>query len=296
MYSSNLLFFFLIIMSPIISLSSSDWIISWLGMEIGMFSIIPLLLFKSTSNEPAMKYFLIQSLASALILISGIFLITIKYDLFFMLLFVLGMSMKLGFFPGHFWVISIVENLSWTSCMMMLGPLKIAPFGFLSMFSDNMFLIGFAMASVFVGSLLGMNQLNVRAMLGASSISHSGWMIFSMCYGYLWMYMFVYMLLLMFLFMSLSIMDNLSTSVCLISMSGLPPFVMFLVKMKVIYYIIFNLEYLYLMFLVVSSIISLFFYLKFFYFFSFKWKINQTFTYYTFVILNIIGVFMMLYL
>nr|QLY89850.1 NADH dehydrogenase subunit 2 [Gyraulus laevis] len=265
MFSSNLLFIFLVILSPVISLSSSDWVISWMGMEIGMFSVIPLLLSKSSSNEPVMKYFLIQSLGSALILISGISLVYHMYEYLYIVLFTLGMSMKLGFFPGHFWVVSIIENLSWFSCMLILGPLKIAPFGIMSMFSDKSFLVMFALFTIFIGAILGFNQSNVRGMLAASSITHSGWMILAMSFGFLWLYMLTYMIVLLYTLMSLNSHEFQTTSVCLLSMSGLPPFILFLVKMKVFYYLVSNLEYLLFTILIVSSVISLFYYLKFFY-------------------------------
>nr|QLY89838.1 NADH dehydrogenase subunit 2 [Bathyomphalus contortus] len=266
MNSSYLMFLFMVLISPLIGLSSSDWVISWLGMEVGMFGLIPLLMLKSGSKEPVMKYFLIQSLSSALILIAGILLFSHIFN--FSLLFILGMSMKLGFFPGHFWVISVIENLSWFSNMMVLGPVKIAPFGFLSLIENtNMFLI-LSSLSIFAGAILGLNQSNIRGMLGASSISHSGWMILAMIYGFLWMYMVIYMMILMFTFISLNNFEFLTSSMCLISMSGLPPFMMFLAKMKVFFYLSFNLEYIVFSILIVSSVISLFYYLKFFYYYS----------------------------
>nr|QNV11800.1 NADH dehydrogenase subunit 2 [Planorbis planorbis] len=294
MNSSLLLFIFMVLISPIISLSSVDWVISWLGMEVGMFGLIPLLLFKSSSKESAMKYFLIQSLSSALLLISGIFLFELLSSIeFYNLLFLLSMSIKLGFFPGHFWVISIIENLSMMSNMMVLGPLKVAPFGFLSLVTENNnnLLLLMGLMSAIMGALLGFNQTNIRAVLGASSISHSGWIIMSLCFGFMWYYLVSYILILMLTFISMKNFEFFTSLVCIISLSGLPPFLMFILKMKVLYFLLLSLEYLILFTLIVSSVISLYYYLKFFYsIYLVNYKLSSSLLFITFSLLNLLGV------
>nr|YP_009498356.1 NADH dehydrogenase subunit 2 [Biomphalaria pfeifferi]AWK49467.1 NADH dehydrogenase subunit 2 [Biomphalaria pfeifferi] len=297
MNSSNLLFFFVCFISPIISLSSSDWIISWIGMEVGMIALFPLLLMNyfSSSKESMMKYFLIQSLASVMMFISGIiFFNNIEQLNMVNYLFLMSLSLKLGIFPGHFWVPSLVNSLSWISNMMLLGPLKIAPMGFLSMlvFSNNMMhmIIILGVFSAIIGSILGNNQTSVRSMIGSSSISHSGWMCVGMCFGYIWGYMLMYLIILMFMFYSLFMLDYLSFSVMLLSLSGLPPFIMFLMKMKILFYSLFSLEYFIFIMLILSSIISLNFYLKFFYSYFLMNKRDSKFLLSFFCLLNLLGI------
>nr|YP_009462887.1 NADH dehydrogenase subunit 2 [Biomphalaria straminea]AUW35085.1 NADH dehydrogenase subunit 2 [Biomphalaria straminea] len=297
MNSSNLLFFFVCFISPIISLSSSDWIISWIGMEVGMISLFPLLVMNyfSSSKESMMKYFLIQSLASVMMFVSGILYFNYLEQINLVnYLFLMSLSLKLGIFPGHFWVPSLVNSLSWISNLMILGPLKIAPMGFLSMlvFMDDMLYLVMILGimSAVVGSILGNNQTSIRSMIGSSSISHSGWMCVGVTFGYLWGYMLTYLIILMFLFMSLFFYDYLSFSVMLLSMSGLPPFIMFLMKMKVLFFSLFSLEYLVFFTLIFSSIISLNFYLKFFYSYFLTNKWNSKFLLSIFCFLNLLGV------
>nr|YP_010994955.1 NADH dehydrogenase subunit 2 [Polypylis sp. TS-2018]WOZ13963.1 NADH dehydrogenase subunit 2 [Polypylis sp. TS-2018] len=298
MNSSNVLFLFMIIMSPIISLSTSDWVVGWIGMEIGMFGLLPLLIMQSASKEAVMKYFLIQSLSSAFIFVSGILFFNFsEQSMTYFYIFLMSMSLKLGFFPGHFWVTSVVQSLSWFSNMLLLGPLKIAPFGFLNLVVSSLpdvpflFMI-FGFLSAFMGSVLGFNQTCVRAVLGASSITHSGWMMISICFGYMWMYMLVYFFILIMLFLSLMYQDNLMSGFSLLSLSGLPPFTMFLVKMKVLSYLVFSTEYLIFIILLISSVISLFFYLKFFYSYILTTKLNLYSLFMFFLVLgNIVGVF-----
>nr|QWE50985.1 NADH dehydrogenase subunit 2 [Planorbella pilsbryi] len=302
MNSSNLLFLFLIFFSPLISMSASDWVLSWIGMELGMIGLFPLLLLSlsSSSKESMMKYFLVQSLASAIMFISGIVYFHF-FELFSICVyfFMMSLSLKLGFFPGHFWVSNVVNSLSWISNLLILGPLKIAPFGFLSFLVLNSdgsvyLLLMLGSLSALIGSFLGNNQTSIRSMLGSSSISHSGWMCVSMCFGYLWGYLFSYLLILSLLFLSLFSLDYFSSSIMMLSLSGLPPFLMFVMKMKVLLYSFLSLEYLVFVILILSSVISLNFYLKFFYSFILMNNIKKVFIMMVFCIINILGIFFLL--
>nr|YP_010273950.1 NADH dehydrogenase subunit 2 [Bulinus nasutus]QYJ56653.1 NADH dehydrogenase subunit 2 [Bulinus nasutus] len=295
MNSSNILFLMLVILSPIISLSSSDWMIAWAGMEIGMIGVFPLLMYNSSSSkEASMKYFLIQSLASSLILIGGmLFFCFFIYKS--LIMFCLGLSLKIGFFPGQFWIPSLMDSLSWNSNFLILGPLKIAPLGFLSLIMVNNIIVNLILLlgvmSAVLGSIMGMNQTKIRGMLGSSSISHTGWMMVSMVYGFLWGYFFSYMIILMFSLYSLYNMDSFLASINLLSISGLPPFLMFVAKFKVVYFLILSNKFCLLFFLILSSVFSLTFYLKFYYsYLLMVTKISLT-SIGMVLILNLLGIF-----
>nr|AQU71823.1 NADH dehydrogenase subunit 2 [Planorbella duryi] len=304
MQSSNMLFLFLIFFSPVISLSASDWIISWIGMELGIVGLFPLMLFSATtsSKESMLKYFLVQSMASLFLLISGIvyfnFCSQMNLSLY---LFLFSLSLKLGFFPGHFWVPSVVSYLSWVSNLLILGPVKIAPFGFLSfMLINNSSIVCLILIlgslSALLGAVLGNNQTMVRGMLGSSSISHSGWMCVSACFGCLWGYLFSYIITLCFLFLALYSFDYFSISVLMLSLTGLPPFIMFLMKMKVLFFSFVTLEYCVFSILILSSIISLNFYLKFFYYFILTLEPDNRYFLTIFSFVNFMGAaFILLY-
>nr|QYJ56692.1 NADH dehydrogenase subunit 2 [Bulinus globosus] len=269
MNSSSILFLLLIVLSPIISLSSSDWLIAWAGMEIGMIGVFPLLLNNtSSSKEATMKYFMIQSLASSVILIGGmLFFSFLVYKSLFV--FCLGLSLKIGFFPGQFWIPSLMNSLTWKSNFLVLGPLKIAPLGLLSLTMVNNSMVNLILflggMSAVTGSIMGLNQTKVRGMLGSSSIAHTGWAMVSMVYGFLWGYFISYMVILLFTLYSLYNLDSFVSSMNLLSMSGLPPFLMFVAKFKVVYFLILSSKFCLLFFLILSSVISLTFYLKFSY-------------------------------
>lgn len=295
--SSNLLFFFICFISPVIRLSSSDWIISWIGIEIGIIGLFPLLIINyfSSSKESIIKYFLIQRLARIIIFVSGIiFFNNLEQINIINYLFLISLSLKLGIFPGHFWVPRLVNSLRWVRNIILLGPLKIAPIGFLSILilrNDILYLI--ILLGIFraiIGSILGNNQTSIRSIIGSSSISHSGWICVGVCFGYIWGYILGYLIILTFILLRLFIVDYLSFSVILLSLSGLPPFIIFLIKIKILLYSLFSLEYIVFFVLILSSVISLNFYLKFFYSYFLTNKWNSKFLLRIFCLLNLLGI------
>ena len=67
-----LLFISTVILSSLISISSSNWIYIWIGLEINLLSFIPLMISSGSEVEveSSLKYFLVQALGSSLILFS----------------------------------------------------------------------------------------------------------------------------------------------------------------------------------------------------------------------------------
>jgi NADH:ubiquinone oxidoreductase subunit 2 (subunit N) len=65
----NLLFIpfaFILILGTLLAVSSTSWFPAWLGLEINLLRIIPLIFCNSKNqiNEAAIKYFIIQAFAS----------------------------------------------------------------------------------------------------------------------------------------------------------------------------------------------------------------------------------------
>nr|YP_009353580.1 NADH dehydrogenase subunit 2 [Ellobium chinense]AQX92067.1 NADH dehydrogenase subunit 2 [Ellobium chinense] len=281
MGASNLLFAFFLISGPLVSLSSSNWALCWAGMEVGFLGLIPLLFLGgvSSSKESALKYFTIQALASAFLFLTGamIFLFQ-ESSLWCALGFVGALALKLGVFPGHFWVTSVVFGLEWVACCLILGPLKLPPLGFLSVFSEmgsnwQVGLLLLAGSSAMVGAFLGNNQTNVRAMIGASSITHTGWLVLGAVVGGLWLYLGLYLTILFIALLFMWEGDDLGAALSVLSMSGLPPFVMFVAKFTVVSSLLSQPElFLFILLPLFSAVLSLVFYLKFSYSFYLKAK------------------------
>nr|YP_007475227.1 NADH dehydrogenase subunit 2 [Placida sp. 1 NY-2013]AGC56267.1 NADH dehydrogenase subunit 2 [Placida sp. 1 NY-2013] len=277
MSSANLLFLSLLLSGPLVSVSSSNWIVCWGGVELSFLGLIPLLFLSnkyiSLTKESAMKYFCIQALGSAILFYGGLMTFSCVSEELTSLLLVFSIFVKLGVFPMHFWVPSVVAGLDWVPLYLILTIQKIAPFAFMSLvitnISDSMssiILILGGMTSV-VGAFIGNNQTDLRAMLGASSIAHSGWLVLGVMTGYFWGYFSIYCLSLFFAFYFLSFPTSSSEAgMGILSLSGLPPFFMFLGKWGILKMSVESLVPMWLMSLfLLGAVISLGFYLKFSY-------------------------------
>uniref|UniRef100_UPI00315D1CEC NADH dehydrogenase subunit 2 n=1 Tax=Ferrissia californica TaxID=1776375 RepID=UPI00315D1CEC len=298
MSSSTMMFLMMTLFSPLLSIMMNDWIFCWAMMEISMISLFPLLS-SNSSKESMMKYFLIQSLASMLLLIIGLLYFNIfEYEYIYYYFFLMSLSLKIGFFPGHFWVPSMMSSVGIISLLLLLGPMKFAPLAFFNLSfmtipEMNYIILFLAVVSAILGAILGNNQTNVRSMLGSSSISHSGWMIVAMCYNWLWMYFFSYMIIMVYFCFSMFYQDYFSMMINILSMSGVPPFLMFIMKMKVLLMLSYNFEYLMFLVLIISSVFSLIFYMKYFFVFLMTVKKVQKFNMMMFLIINALGVFVL---
>lgn len=268
-------------------------------MELGFFSLIPLLLIGnfSMSKEVVIKYFSIQAFSRVLLFFRGIIIFSFFYkDTIILLIFLFRVRLKLGFFPGHFWVPRVVSGLDWFPCCLILGPLKIAPLAllviFLQLYSNLQVTVMFlGVLRAFYGAILGNNQTNIRAIIGASSISHTGWIINATIFGQIWIYFLVYIVtLFIFLFIIMKL-DYLNAIMNLISISGLPPFFIFIIKVNILYNLITMNVWPFIALLILRSVISLVFYLKFSYSLILNTNVFKSIYLYIFIILNLFGVF-----
>nr|YP_010836955.1 NADH dehydrogenase subunit 2 [Dendronotus frondosus]WGC92348.1 NADH dehydrogenase subunit 2 [Dendronotus frondosus] len=277
MSSGNFLFLLLMLLGPLVSVSSSSWLVCWVGVELSFLGLIPILLSESSyfslSKESAMKYFCIQAMGSGLLLCGGILVFCLPQEISgpAEVIFILSLLIKLGVFPAHFWVPSVVSGLSWVPMFLLLTWQKIPPFFFMSNLVENLSWISEVLLvlgglSAVVGALIGLSQTKVAPMLGASSISHSGWVLMGSVYGSLWIYFGLYCLSFSALIYFFILKESFFSGLMILSLSGLPPFVMFLGKWSVMKCALgLGYSYWFLVLPLLGSVMSLFFYLKFFY-------------------------------
>ncbi len=189
--------------------SSLDLLMLFIGIELMSLSFYILAGFlrsRLTSNESALKYFLLGAFATGF-LVYGIALIygasgTTKLpmialqidELFNSTLFWIGVAMltmgfsfKVASVPFHMWAPDVYEGAPTTVTAFMSTAGKAAAFaGFLIvvMFSfaggveklHDLFAI-LAVASMVVGNLIAISQQNLKRMLAYSSIAHAGYML-----------------------------------------------------------------------------------------------------------------------
>nr|WFP43292.1 NADH dehydrogenase subunit 2 [Chloracris brunneri] len=293
MNPSKLLFSLTLISSTLISVSSTSWLGAWVGLEINLLSFIPLTAQSKNplSTEASLKYFLIQALASSVLLFSFILTqLTTKINMLNYLynqelLFTLlssSLLLKMGSAPFHSWFPGTMEGMTWMNCLILMTWQKIAPLMLISYLIEfNIFMIMVIISSVSAGSFGGLNQTSLRKLMAYSSINHIGWMLSSMLVGEnLWLiYFLIYSLisisvvLIFYMFQISYISQNYlllnshpSIKLCfyslLLSLGGLPPFLGFLPKWLVIQNLV-SLNQIFLTILmIIMTLITLFYYLR----------------------------------
>nr|YP_011036693.1 NADH dehydrogenase subunit 2 [Xestocephalus gracilus]WRK21297.1 NADH dehydrogenase subunit 2 [Xestocephalus gracilus] len=273
--SLNMLFMNTMMIGIMVSVCSSSWLMIWTGLEISLMSFIPLIKEnKILSSQSSMKYFMIQSISSALLIMS-ILLSMYKFDMWWIISFTL--MMKMGVAPIHSWVISIVEGLNYKNMIMLFTMLKIPPLMMLSLNNSMNFL--FSISSLLWGSIMGLNQFSIKKMMGYSSIFNMGFIIQSTKNQPLWMsYMLIYFTIIsMFLIttkkLSINYINQASTNdinklnkinlwILMLSMMGMPPLIGFTPKLMVMELMIEENQFVLTTMMISSSMLVSFFYMR----------------------------------
>nr|YP_009024054.1 NADH dehydrogenase subunit 2 [Kingdonella bicollina]ADZ56274.1 NADH dehydrogenase subunit 2 [Kingdonella bicollina] len=287
--STKLLFLSTLMMGTILSISSNSWFGVWMGLEINLLSLIPMLTSNKNvmMNESSVKYFIVQAMASTMLLFS-ILLIQMKYSMKWEMEMIPSMMvssslfLKMGAAPFHFWFPEVMGMSSWINCLTLMTWQKMAPMMVLSYcikFSPFMFTI--IILSIIIGALGGLNQTSLRQLLAYSSISHLGWMISSLMVSEnVWeLYFIIYSLLslimiLLFKQMNLFSLNQIYSSTnmksetkflmftVLLSLGGLPPFLGFLPKWIIINSLMENNMATLMTIMVMLTMITLYYYLR----------------------------------
>nr|UIK22311.1 NADH dehydrogenase subunit 2 [Eublepharis macularius] len=180
---------FSLAMGTITTLSSYHWLLAWIGLEINTMAIIPIITKKHhpRATEAATKYFLTQTAASTLILLSstlnawttGQWTITELHHPLAMMMLTLAVAMKLGLAPTHFWLPEVMQGTTIKTALLLTTWQKIAPLTFIYLTSNHLstkMLFTLGLLSVMLGGITGLNQTQTRKIMAYSSIAHMGWL------------------------------------------------------------------------------------------------------------------------
>ncbi|NP_007563.1 NADH dehydrogenase subunit 2 (mitochondrion) [Alligator mississippiensis] len=283
--------------TTLIFLLSTHLVLIWVALELNTLAILPLIAHKSHPRaiEASTKYFLTQAMASALIIFSG----TLNYEmtgscqiveltnLTSMIVLTLALFIKVGLVPFHFWVPEVLQGMSTTAAIFLLTWQKLGPLIMLFLISP---LINFELTSVvatlssLVAGWMGLNQTQVRKLMALSSIAQMAWIIVIIKYA-------PSLAILTFYIYSTTIsatlltLDKMSTTsikyliisfskspitttilmISLLSLSGLPPLAGFMPKWLTINQLLAEKAIWIALLMLITSLLSLFFYLRLWY-------------------------------
>nr|YP_009351716.1 NADH dehydrogenase subunit 2 [Thoracotermes macrothorax]AQP30481.1 NADH dehydrogenase subunit 2 [Thoracotermes macrothorax] len=274
----------------LVSVSSNSWLGAWIGLEINLMSFIPLMsnVKNMYNTEASLSYFIVQVLASATLLFM-VAMKTLTEDLFTFdsnpyapMVISTPLLLKSGAAPLHWWFPGVMEGLSWENCALLMTVQKAAPLMLMSYLIEiNIFTLMIILMSTIVGSIGGLNQTSMRKILTYSSINHTGWMLIALSTSEnMWMmYFMIYSTLAVTVvltiklsgtsFINQTMMTNSDITMTkfmmftsLLSLGGLPPFLGFLPKWIIIQAMIMNNLAPLATIVVMTSLITLYYYLK----------------------------------
>nr|YP_008081540.1 NADH dehydrogenase subunit 2 [Ascalohybris subjacens]AGK07584.1 NADH dehydrogenase subunit 2 [Ascalohybris subjacens] len=285
---TNFMFLLTLMLGSIISISSNSWLGAWMGLEINLLAFIPLLTnFKNlTSTESFTEMFIVQALASATLLFTILLLsfssnsMLFEFNTYLNIILNSSLLMKMGAAPFHSWFPEVMEGLTWITGFILMTWQKIAPMMILSYCMSHMFIMFSIILSIFVGSIGGFNQTNLRSLMAYSSINHLGWMLSSILISLShWLVYYIFYTIIslsiisMFYQFNIFYFNQVFSSMnqspvikflmfCnLLSLGGLPPFTGFLPKWIIIQSLS-SMNMFLMTTMVMLTLITLFFYIR----------------------------------
>nr|AAB48282.1 NADH dehydrogenase subunit II [Heremites auratus]AAT09477.1 NADH dehydrogenase subunit 2 [Heremites auratus] len=278
----------------IITMSSFHWLMAWVGLELNTLAIIPIIAKQHhpRATEATTKYFLTQATASAMILFAsttnawttGTWDISQLTNQPSCILLTMALSMKLGLAPLHFWLPEVLQGTSMKTALIIATWQKLAPMTLLYLTYNSInstILLTMGMLSALTGGWGGLNQTQTRKIMAFSSIAHLGWMasILTLNPNILILNLLLYIIMTtpMFLMLELTTsktIKDLTTSwtisppmtatmmALLMSLGGLPPLTGFMPKWLVLQELTTHNLTMTATIMVLSALLSLFFYLR----------------------------------
>nr|UFR83413.1 NADH dehydrogenase subunit 2 [Microtus miurus] len=283
-----------IMTGPVITMLSSNMFIMWIGLEMNLLALIPLMMNNPNprSTEAATKYFLTQATASMILLLAivmnfkqlGLWTFQPETNNIIMTMTFVSLAIKLGLAPFHSWLPEVTQGIKLNVGLILLTWQKIAPLSILLQFyqlMDHNLVILSAITSVLIGAWNGLNQTQTRKILAYSSIAHMGWMVSVLPYNpsltTLNLLIYIIMTIPMFLIFhtysftsitSMSLMWNKMPmalpmiSLILLSTGGLPPLTGFLPKWAIITELMKNSNLPLATLMAMTALVNLFFYTR----------------------------------
>nr|WNH21284.1 NADH dehydrogenase subunit 2 [Pycnochromis leucurus] len=248
-------------MGTTMTLTSTHWLLAWMGLEINTLAIIPLMAqhHHPRAIEATTKYFLTQATAAAMLLFASTTnaWLTGQWDIQQMshpmptTMVTLALALKIGLAPVHAWLPEVLQGLDLTTGLILSTWQKLAPFSLLLQIqpSNSTMLILLGLTSTLMGGWGGLNQTQLRKILAYSSIAHLGWMILIIQYSpsLTLMALITYMIMTLSIFLTFKLnkATNINmlasswaktpvisavTPLILLSLGGLPPLTGFMPK------------------------------------------------------------------
>ena len=244
----------------------------WLMLELNFICFVRLLRqeFRVANRNGNLYYFLIQRLGRVFILLRILIFLIWNIKLF-SLIFFSAILLKLGSTPFQFWYLKLIQKISWKNIWLLSVWQKFIPLILLK-FSSSVILILFGAINVLTRRLSSVKQKKIKKILGLSSLFSLGWVISVIALSEIWLWFILgYGLVLINLILSLIStqllsVENLESSLRnpinllvfflnLLIVRGIPPFIVFYLKILILSLLIEFSFFIVLIYLIISVFI-----------------------------------------
>uniref|UniRef100_UPI00315D68F9 NADH dehydrogenase subunit 2 n=1 Tax=Allonothrus sinicus TaxID=3138099 RepID=UPI00315D68F9 len=270
-----------LIFSTMLCFISNSWMILWVALEINTLSFCTVMMNQTTetsktNKEPAMKYFIVQSVASAILVM---YLSVQKYSVITNVLFMAGvvaLLIKMAASPFHSWFTEVLKKMTWLDSTVLMTWQKLAPL-YLLTFIIKPLVTFFIILTTLVGSTTQLLSKSTMEIMALSSVFNLGWMMLAAMVSLKTMVMFTLMywssvLITMLFLKSLNVkeinknmsksMDNWVMMLAMANLAGIPPSIGFLAKWNTAIQALMNSMTLLVTMMMIISAINFYIYLR----------------------------------
>lgn len=256
------------------------WVMTELNLILFIFMIVRIdgLKYKQEIHDLIIFYFIIQSIASILILRD--FFFSREFFIFNSeMIFICAILIKLGIFPFFFWIFKVSQFLNKKALCILLTLQKV-PFFFVLFNSFNFSLSFILFFSFISGSVLIFYRLDIIFLIVASSVASRYWIFYLYSYSFFF-FIFYFSLYSIFLFSFfyrieynfLNSLNSLFFIFLFTFLLGLSPISLFFFKFYTMFFFLINYKVLEIVSFWILRFLCLFGYRKFFFksfFFNFE--------------------------
>ena len=163
----------------------------WLILELNFMRFVSILRqeLSAPNRNGNLYYFLIQRLGRALMLLRILVFLVWEINLF-KFIFLTAIMLKLGSAPFQFWYLKLIQKINWVNIWFLSIWQKLIPL-ILAKFCSSSFLLIFSILRILIRRMSAVKQKKIKKILGLSSLFSLGWVLAVVSISKVWLWFIV---------------------------------------------------------------------------------------------------------